>query len=168
MKINKGVVSLAVVVAGIAGVSQISAVSAKQDAGNNVSEHRSISGASVAISQARATEIAQGLLAGTVKQIHLDRGDHGKAVWKVRILSTDGTQRGDFRINATTGDVLKSSINPIGSGHANEAMKTADKLEKEKLHTANKLEKEKLHIAEKAHKAEVEKQHLEKKGQLSQ
>lgn len=155
MKINKGIVSLAIVVAGIAGVSQVSAVSARQDA-SKTSEHRATFEASVVISRVKVTGIAQGLLAGTLKQIHLDRGNHGKATWKVRILSTDGTQRGDFRIDATTGVVLKSVIKPIGSGHGDQATRIADKLEKEKLH-----------LAEKAHKRELKKQYQESKGQSS-
>lgn len=152
MKINKGVVSLAVVVAGIAGMSQVSAVFAR----GVETPHSVVLPASVAISQTRATEIAQGLLLGTVKQIHLNRGNHGKVVWKVQILSIDGTQRGSFRIDATTGDVLQSKIKPVGTSHLNQADRVVAKLEKEKLH-----------IAEKANRLELKKKQQELKGQLS-
>jgi uncharacterized membrane protein YkoI len=115
MRINKGIVSLAIVVAGATGVSQISAVSAR----GIESPHSTVSPSSVAISQARAVEIAQGQLAGTMKKAFLKK-KQGKAIWRITILSTDGLQRGDFRIDATTGAVLQSKIKPVGTKTAHE------------------------------------------------
>jgi len=115
MKINKNAVGLAVAVVGLTLAAQVPGVLA-QGRENNRSEQSPISVTSVAISEARAIEIAQGKLSGTVKNVHLDR-EHKKATWKVRIVSTDGTQMGFFRIDANTGVVLKSAIKSIGTRH---------------------------------------------------
>jgi uncharacterized membrane protein YkoI len=117
MHINKRVL-VAVAVVGFVVVAQSEAVSANQG-GMGSGEHRGagrslVSTTTVVITQARASEIALGQLPGTVKKIHLNR-HHGKASWRVRVMSTDGTQRGDFLIDATTGDVLKSKIKSVKS-----------------------------------------------------
>ncbi len=74
--------------------------------------HSSVSAANVTVTKERAIAIAQAKLAGTVRKAKLER-EHGKATWKVRIISTDGLQRGDFRIDATTGAVLREKIKNI-------------------------------------------------------
>ena len=66
------------------------------------------------IDQARAILIAKGKLEGTVTRIHLE-SRKVKAVWKIRILSTDKTKRGDFRIDGRTGDILKMKMKNVYS-----------------------------------------------------
>jgi uncharacterized membrane protein YkoI len=61
------------------------------------------------IDRAQAVTIAEGKLAGTATRV-LSESGHNKSVWKVRIVSTDGTKRGDFRIDGKTGDILKMKI----------------------------------------------------------
>lgn len=99
------------VVAGLSMGTQIPTVLAQHNGGH----HSQVLESSVSITRARAIEIAQGLLAGTVKQIHLGKYQ-GKAAWKVRIISTDGTQKGKFVIDANNGDILNSMIKPFGKG----------------------------------------------------
>lgn len=142
MKLNKNVVGLAVAVVGLSLAAQAPAVFAKQKA----NDHSVVSVSSS--SEATAVAAAKVRLPGTVKMTHLDRY-HGKATWKIRILSADGLQRGDFRIDATTGLILNSKIKQLSSHQVDRAAKLAAKIEKEKLH-----------LAEKAHK-------LELKGQKS-
>lgn len=115
MQVNKNVVGLAIAVVGLTLAAQVPGVLA-QGRENNRSEQSPISATSVAISEARAVEIAQGELPGTVKKSHLDM-ERGTPTWKVRILSTDGSQSGFFRIDANSGVILKSMIKPIGTMH---------------------------------------------------
>lgn len=149
---------LAVAVVGLTAVSQVPAVFA-QSGTNNRSEHSPISVSSVAISEATAVATAQGKLAGTVKKTHLDRY-HGKATWKISILSTDGLTRGDFRIDATTGLVLQSKIKQIGKNHIDQATRLEMKTEREKLHLTEKQHKFEV-------KMELKKKHLEQERQSS-
>lgn len=62
------------------------------------------------VTKEQAIGIAKTKLDGTVRKVQLER-DHNRAVWKIRIISA--SQRGDFRINALTGDVLRSKIKTI-------------------------------------------------------
>ncbi|MDO8565605.1 MAG: PepSY domain-containing protein [Candidatus Moranbacteria bacterium] len=128
MQVNKNIVGLAVAVVGLTLAAQVPGVLA-QGGENNRSEQSPISEAAVAISEARAIEIAQGELPGTVRKAHLDM-ERGTATWKVRIISADGFQRGSFRIDANTGALLKSIIKPIGIKHADRG----DKFEKKGRH----------------------------------
>lgn len=128
MQVNKNVVGLAMAVVGLTLATQVPGVLA-QGGENNRSEQSPIAIASVAVSEARAVEIAQGELSGTVKKAHLDM-ERGTATWKVRIISTDGLQRGSFRIDANTGALLKSIIKPIGTKHTDQR----DKFEKKGRH----------------------------------
>ena len=152
MKMNKNVAGLAVVVVGLSMATQVPVVFAEQGA----NEHSPVSVSSVAISEATAIATAQTKLAGAMTKSHLSR-DHGKATWKIRILSTDGTQRGDFRIDAITGDILKFVIKPVRGHHADRAAKLVAKAEAKRLH-----------LVEKQHKLEVKmalkKKHLEEQG----
>ncbi|MFZ2187115.1 MAG: PepSY domain-containing protein [Candidatus Moraniibacteriota bacterium] len=148
MKMHKSIFGLALAVAGVAAVSQAPAVFARQGG----SEHGPVATASVAVSQAKAIEIAQGKLAGAMTRAHLDTYN-GKATWKIRILSTDGLQRGDFRIDATTGVILNFNIRTIKSHQIDRAAALA-----------TKIEKKKLHLAERAHKLELKRNHLDQNG----
>jgi hypothetical protein len=65
--------------------------------------------AQTTVTRDQAIAIAKGRLDGTVKKAKLER-EHRKVVWKVRIYSTDGLKRGDFRIDATTGAILREKI----------------------------------------------------------
>jgi hypothetical protein len=74
------------------------------------------------VTEAEAIAIAQAKLAGTVTKVKL-KCEGGKAVWQVRIRSTDGLQRGDFRINALTGVVLREKIKTRGQKSASSLLK---------------------------------------------
>ncbi len=65
--------------------------------------------AAATVTEAQAIATAQTKLAGTVTKARL-KCKEGKAVWQIRIRSTDGLQRGDFRIDALTGEVLRERI----------------------------------------------------------
>jgi uncharacterized membrane protein YkoI len=69
-------------------------------------------GESRGVDRAQAVTLAQEKFPGTVTRVLLESG-HAKSVWKVRIVSADGTKRGDFRIDGKTGDILKMKIKNI-------------------------------------------------------
>lgn len=112
MKMNKKVLGLAVAIVGLTALTQVPSVSASWGEKNR-SEHSPISIEAVAIKEAAAITIAKTKLDGTVVKIHLDRY-HGKATWKVRILSTDGTQKGSVRIDANSGEILNFTLKSVG------------------------------------------------------
>jgi uncharacterized membrane protein YkoI len=85
---------------------------ARRGADDNQGATKSAWAAVVTVTRDQAIATAQGKLAGTVRKAKLER-EHGKATWKVRIISTDGLKRGDFRIDAMTGAVLREKIKNI-------------------------------------------------------
>lgn len=149
MKMNKNVMGLAVAVVGLTAVSQAPAVFAQSET-NNRSERSPIAVASVAISEVMAVATAEGKLAGTVKKTHLDRY-HGKVTWKIRILSTDGLTRGDFRIDGTTGLIVQSKIRQIGKNHLSQTTRLSMKIEREKSHLLEKQHKFEMKMESKGH-----------------
>lgn len=142
--------SALVISGGIFG--QALSVEARRGA-DDVNEHAAISSVGVAISQARAIEIAQSKLAGTVKKAQLEL-EHGKKTWQVRILATNG-QRGDFRIDAQSGEVLRSKIKATSAG--DRSAKNIAKLEKKRVKMEAKQkkfeEKMRLKAERRAHKS---------------
>ena len=144
MKMQKSAwAAVAVAAAVLVGVP---GVDARQGA-DDTNEHAAVSSADVAITKDKAIEIAKARLDGTVKKAQLER-EHGKKTWQVRIFSTDGLKRGDFRIDANSGSILREKIKDIGSKKVERAQKLAEKMEKKKL----KLEAKKLKLEEKAKK----------------
>ncbi len=85
---------------------------ARRGADDNQGATQSAWAVNVTVTKEQAIATAQGKLAGTVRKAKLER-EHGKATWKVRIISTDGLKRGDFRIDATTGALLREKIKDI-------------------------------------------------------
>lgn len=86
------------------------------------------------VTREQAIATAKTKLDGTVRKAELER-DHNRAVWKIRILSTDMTQRGDFRINALTGDILRFRIKTVHGNGEKVALKV--KSAKDSQHEAN-------------------------------
>ncbi len=146
MKMQKSaLVAVAAVAVVTFGVSAQSADARK--GADDINEHAAISTVGVTVTRDQAIATAKARLDGTVKKAQLER-EHGKKTWQVRILSTDGLKRGDFRIDATSGDILREKIKDIGSKKLERAQKLAEKMEKKKL----KLEAKKLKLEEKAKK----------------
>ncbi len=146
MTVQKSVFSGAViaVVAVLVGVPGVEARRGADDA----NEHAAVSSVDVAITEAKAIEIAKARLDGTVKKAKLER-EHGKKTWQVRIFSTDGLKRGDFRIDANSGSILREKIKNIGSKKVERAEKRAEKMEKKKLKLEEKMKKKAAKRAEK-------------------
>ena len=152
MMFQKNVLAVAVVaVAGVwVGVPGVDARGGSDDA----NEHAAVSTVGVTVTQAQAIATAKARLDGTVKKAKLER-EHGKKTWQVKILSTDGTKRGDFRIDAMTGSILKEKIKTIGSGKIDRAQKLVEKMEKKRLKLEERAKKRALKQAEReARKAE--------------
>ncbi len=104
---------------------------ARRSADDNQGATQSAWAANVTVTRDQAVATAQGRLAGTVRKAKLER-EHGKATWKVRIISTDGLKRGDFRIDATTGAVLREKIKNIrGNKRGSSLLKKLKKQESE-------------------------------------
>lgn len=121
----------------------ISSVEARRGA-DDVNEHAAISTVGVAISQARAIEIAQSKLAGTVKKAQLEL-EHGKKTWQVRILATDG-RRGDFRIDAQSGEVLRSKIKATSAGDRSAKMMAKTDKKRMKMEMKEKRFEDKMRL----------------------
>lgn len=98
-----------VVLVSLIGVSSALPAMARRSADDDTSR-RALVTATVTKEQAIAT--AKTKLDGTVRKAELEH-DHNRAVWKIRIISTEGTKRGDFRINALSGEILRSKIKTI-------------------------------------------------------
>lgn len=95
----------------LVAVSPATPALASRDGGSDGAT-RSAWAATVTITRDQAVAAAQAKLAGTLRKAKLTR-DHGQATWKVRIVSTDGLQRGDFRIDAMTGNVIGERIKTL-------------------------------------------------------
>ncbi len=144
MKMQKSAwvaVAVAAVLVGVPGVD------ARQGA-DDANEHAAVSSTGVVITKDKAIEIAKARLNGTVKKAELER-EHGKKTWQVRIFSTDGLKRGDFRIDANSGSILREKIKDIGSKKVERAQKLAEKMEKKKLKLEEKAKKKAAKRAEK-------------------
>lgn len=74
------------------------------------------------VTEAQAIAIAQAKLAGTVVKAKL-KCENSKAVWQIRMRSNDGLQRGDFRIDALTGEVLRERIKTRRQNHLSNVLK---------------------------------------------
>lgn len=134
-------------VVGVSMVAGIPAAEARRGA-DDANEHSAISSADVAISQAKAIEIAKSRLDGVVKKAQLEL-EHGKKTWQVRILASDG-RRGDFRIDANTGDILRAKIKATSNG--DRSAKLAEKAEKKRLKLEEKKKKFEERMKRKAKK----------------
>ena len=111
MKMNKTALGLAVAIVGLTVGTQVPQAFA-QSGDMHRSDRSPVSVDAVTIKEDQAVAIAKTKLDGTVVRIHLDRY-RGTATWKVKILSTDGTQKGSFRIDAMTGEILKFKIHDV-------------------------------------------------------
>ena len=118
---------------------------------DDTNEHAAVSTVGVTVTRDQAIATAKARLDGTVKKAKLER-EHGKKTWQVRIFSIDGTKRGDFRIDAMTGTILREKIKTIGDKSADRSQRLAEKMEKKRLKLEVKKEKFEERMAKKAAK----------------
>lgn len=126
------------------GVLTLTSSAEARRGADDVNEHAAISTVGVAISQAKAIEIAQSKLAGTVKKAQLEL-EHGKKTWQVRILAADG-KRGDFRIDAQSGEVLRSKIKATSDGDRSAKLMTKAEKKRLKMEAKQKKFEEKIRL----------------------